>query len=181
MADFDLRYYAVPQVASIFGTLVRSVDGAALPPGAFFASAEDINVLLAGGIEWAGGGVPGQMRVPAAAQKAIFESAGWRTPTGDAQRISWQCRMDRLATEVRWELANRAGRSGTYKRSARDVLERGYELAMDLDRGSVVLARQLGVREWNAARQAEGLPLQFPFPIKHREFLHFELSFRVAL
>jgi hypothetical protein len=71
----------------------------------------------------------------------------------------WEARMGRLIQEIEWEFTHRlVGRpSGIWKRQQRDVLERGYELTLDLHQRSVSAARELGEKEWNQRRLAAGL------------------------
>jgi hypothetical protein len=151
-------------VGSLFGGLLRDLSGNELLAGSAPTpqEPEDINIVLTEQVTWEPlpgrpAPVTGQITLLAIAQEHIFEYR--KKPSGIARDISWQCRMDRVANEVRWEIANLAllsDRTESYQRSQRIVAERGYELEMDTKHGLVLGARELGVKEWDACRESLG-------------------------
>lgn len=152
-------------VTSLYGQLLRTAQGGPWPARNFLHCPEVLNVILAEEVSWKPfrGKTPvaGQMTVMASAQEHIFEYRNGKLPRGDAQRLSWESRMHRLATEVRWEVLNRrppSGGSENHRRDARDVAERGYDLRVDMLHGFVLFAQPLSIREWNERRAAFGLP-----------------------
>jgi hypothetical protein len=159
--------FARPEpVTSLYGQLLRTLQGKPFAPGTFLRVPEDIAIALVAKVRWepTPGRLPpvdGQMTVLAAAQRHIFEYRNGKLPAGDGHRLSWESRMDRLANEVRWEVAQRvsdSNRSENHRRSTRDVATRGYELGLDTRHGLVFFARPLSVKEWNGSRAALGMP-----------------------
>jgi hypothetical protein len=171
------------RVKSLYRKSFRTIQGATWTIGHFLESPEamneihihsmniilaknhSMNIILAENLRWepfeGQRTVTGQITVMIAAQPHVFEYRDGKVPPGEARRLSWESRMNRLASEVRWEGTSRASnpntRTDNHRRVARDVADRGYEMGLDMVQGFVFFARELSMTEWNERRAEFGL------------------------
>jgi hypothetical protein len=163
----SIRATALPQtavtspIAVSLSKLVTLPQGRPLGTTSGLATPQDVDIIVNCPCPPQGllkSGEVLRMRVSVAAQKHIFEYTDGQKPPQRTMEVMWEARMWRLIQEVEWEFARiKQFQQGPYQRPEEDVLERGYELVIDVFKRRVLIAHELDGTTWNALRASAGL------------------------